>query len=99
MENTADEAMAERLPPECLRALNVSGQRGGEGRGRTPTQQRAPMACSKGEEGDPKEAQRGNPLARGATRTGWGPTARAWSAGAQHRRDGNKAPPRTAARA
>ena len=60
-ERTADEAMAERGPPERPRALNASGLRGGEGRRGTPTQQRAPTACSEGEGGDPREDQRGNP--------------------------------------
>ena len=38
----------ERDPPEGSCAPNVSGRRGEEGRGGTPTQQRAPMARSGG---------------------------------------------------
>ena len=51
----------EKGPPKRSRAPNASGRRGGEGRGGTPTQQRAPMACSKGAEGGAREAQRENP--------------------------------------
>ena len=53
-------------PPERSRAPNASGRRGGEGRGGTPTQQRAPMARSEGAGGDPREHQQGTPPARGA---------------------------------
>ena len=48
----ADKVMTERAPPERPRALNASGQEGGDGREGTPTQRRETMARSKGEGGD-----------------------------------------------
>ena len=63
----------ERGPPDRSRAPNTSGRRGEKGRWGTPTQQRAPMACSKGAEGGAREAQRENPPRGGLLEPEGGP--------------------------
>ena len=59
--STTDGETEEIPPPERSHAPNASGRKGGEGRGGTPTQQRAPMARSEGSGGDPQEHRRENP--------------------------------------
>ena len=48
----ADEAETESPPPNGCKRLMRAAERGGEGRGGTPTQQRKTMSRSKGEGGD-----------------------------------------------
>ena len=90
--DTAEEATEERGPPEKLCTPNASGRRGGEGRGGTPTQQRAPMALSDGAGWDPREAQRDSMNQRGAP-------SELLERGGPTEDEQQRAPPRTAARA
>ena len=94
----ANEATEERGLPERLRAPNTSGQRGGKGRRGTPTQQRAPKARSEGAEGDPQEAQEGNPPQGGPIEPEGAPQ-RAQGVRGPNAGGTETSPPRTAARA